>query len=268
MVRGLYTNSASMQLLIDKMDAVGNNIANVSTNGYRRKGVFLRQLIGAEQALERNNLELRERADEPLIRNTPDAHVHALCCAPRGGQMHLTGEIATYTDYTPAGLHETGNPLDIALGGDGFFSIATANGTAYTRDGQFSLDSNGYLVDSHGRYVQGEGGPIQITGGSVEIGEEGEVIVDNEVVTRLSIRTFNTDDLVRVEDSLFVPADGAAGTEVEHPIVKQGYLELSNVNIVNEMVDMISVQRHYEANAKVIRAQDETLQKAVNEIAK
>ncbi|MCD4830117.1 MAG: flagellar basal-body rod protein FlgF [Candidatus Cloacimonetes bacterium] len=270
MVEGLYKNSASMQLLIDKMSAIGNNLANVSTNGYQRKGVFFRQLVAEEQALERNQIGLRNLHTENLTYNPHrfSPHVHTSCCRPRGMQRRLDGEIATFTDYSPGGMRQTGNPLDVALNGEGFFTVLTPDGVAYTRDGQFSLDATGNLVTSAGFFVQGEGGPVQITGGQVEIAPMGEIIVDNEVVNRLMIRNFDTEGLARVKDALYRPLHQSGGEPVESPGVMQGYLELSNVNIVREMVDMIAVQRHYDANGKVIRAHDETLRKSVNNVGK
>lgn len=270
MVNGLYKNSASMQMAIDRMSAIGNNLANVTTNGYQRKSVFYRQLISEDQALERNEIGLRNLHNEELTYNPHrfDPHVHTSCCRPRGMQRRLDGEIATFTDYSPGGMKETGNPLDVALSSEGFFTVLTPDGIAYTRDGQFTLDSNGSLVTKNGYYVQGEGGPVQINGEHVEIGQRGEIIVDGEIVNQLMVRQFDTEDLTRVRDAMYVPRDSAGGVPVEQPEIMQGYLELSNVNIVREMVDMISTQRHYEANSKVIRAIDQSLQKTVNNVGK
>ena len=270
MVEGLYKNSASMQLLIDKMNAIGNNLANATTTGYQRKSVFFRQLIEEEQALERNEIGLRHLHNEPRTYNEHQVnpHVHTSCCRPRGAQRHLQGEIATFTDYTSGGMRQTGNALDVALNGEGYFTVLTPDGLAYTRDGQFTLDAEGNLVTSAGYYVQGEGGPIQITGEHVEIAPKGEIVVDGQVVNQLMVRRFEPDALLRVQEAMYRPQSSTGGEAVEAPEVMQGFLELSNVNVVREMVDMIAAQRHYEANAKVIRAQDETLQKSVTNVGK
>ncbi len=262
MVRGLYQNSASMQLLIDRMDVTANNMANANTNGYKRQGVFFRQLIGAEQALERNQMTLKQ------IRNHPFTWQNSDCCTKRGQLRKLQGDISTYTDYSEGPIEQTGNPLDVAISGKGFFAVQTPDGIGYTRDGQFKIDQDGNLVTSEGYMVQGESGPIQITGGSVFINEEGEFGQDGVVVNKLMIRDFPEDTLMHIRGGVMFPQGENVSASETDVRVLQGHLEDSNVVVVKEMVEMIAVQRHFQANQKVISATDSTLQKTANDIGK
>ncbi len=262
MVRGLYQNSSSMQLLQDRMDVIANNMANVSTNGYKRQGVFYRQLIGAEQALDRNQITLKQLREHPFTWQNSD------CCTRRGQVRQLQGDISTYTDYADGPVKETGNPLDIAINGKGFFVVQTPEGTGYTRDGQFKIDQDGNLVTSEGYLVQGEAGPIQITGDMVNINAKGELGQDGVIVNKLMIRDFPEDTLMNISRGVMYPQGENVSAQEADVNVLQGYLESSNVVVVKEMVDMISTQRHFQANEKVINAMDTTLRKTANDIGK
>lgn len=262
MVRSLYQNSSSMQLLLDRMDVVSNNMANVDTNGYKRRDVFFRQLIGAEQALERDEIELRR--DE----NLPLTHSEDPCCRLRGVPFRFKGDISTYTDYSHGPVKETGNPLDVALASEGFFTIQGPDGIGYTRDGQFKLNENGSLVTADGFFVLGESGPIEITGNALEISQKGHIIVDGNIINQLMIRDFDRQDLVRTRHALYVPSGENPEALPVNPNVQQGYLETSNVNPVQEMVRMISTQRHYETNANLITSVDRVLEKTVSQLGR
>jgi flagellar basal-body rod protein FlgG len=262
MVRGLYQGSGAMQYLIEKTDVIGNNIANSSTNGFKRQGVFFRQLIDAEQALENDQIHTMETAKGD--RYTMQLHRG---CNPPGTPYTPEGDISTYTDFTEGGIRETGNPLDVAITGEGYFVVETPQGTAYTRDGQFKVDRTGKLVTAQGYPVSGEGGPIQITGEKVSIAEDGTISVDGNRVNKLALRAFDEEKLVQNRDGLVVLPESNTPQSVE-PHVQQGMLETSNVNPVREMVEMIAAQRHYDANSKVIQTIDSSLQKSVNDIGR
>jgi flagellar basal-body rod protein FlgG len=172
-------------------------------------------------------------------------------------------------DYAPGVFDRTGNPLDMAIEGDGFFTLEADDGTTVlTRSGSFVVDSNGYLAFPGGFRVVGDGGPIQVGSGQVNVSQTGEVEVNGAAVGRITPRTLDDlDKLKRIGGSLFaVPT----GEELISPLsytVRQGYLETSNVNVVDEMVDMMVAYRTYEANARALTTQDETLDQLMNRVA-
>lgn len=180
------------------------------------------------------------------------------------------------TDYSPGELIETGGTFDLALLGDGFFQIQGEDGTTYyTRDGSFVINGEGYLSTLRGELVLGVGGPIVIDGEDVLIDGSGVVRVDgNEVGTIDVVSIGNKEFLRKIGNNLYRMALDEQGEEIpaeEEPFegeVLQGYLEGSNVNAISEMVEMITLLRDFEASQRVIRAQDEMLEKASNEIGR
>lgn len=233
-------NSSSMQYLQEKMDVVSNNLANSNTNGYKRNGLFIDQLIGAEQANIRNQIK------QPLP----------------------AGELKTYTEFTQGGVRETQNKFNFAINGDGFFSVETPNGVAYTRDGQFTVNEQGILTTVNGYPVLGQSGTIKVESEKFSVTEDGTIAMNNEIVDKFDIKSFSIFEGVQMSDNLWRPKDDQVEVNTVDPQVKQGYLELSNVSIVKEMVDMISIQRWYNVNERSIRTNDDALNKAVNNIAR
>lgn len=175
------------------------------------------------------------------------------------------------TDFTLGELMETGGKLDVALNQSGFFRVMDEEGNIYyTRDGAFTLNGEGALVTATGEYVQGINGIIYINGEQVEITKNGTVIVDGNVVGRLYIVDLeNREFLRKVGHNLYQMAEDAEPQEIPYEgEVLQGYLEGSNVNPIDEMVEMITLLREFEASQKIIRVQDEMLEKASNEIGR
>lgn len=179
-------------------------------------------------------------------------------------------------DFTQGGFINTGNSLDLALNGEGFFKIQTQRGVRYTRNGTFTLNSNKMLVTQNGDLVLGDRGPISIQGGRVEINELGEIWVEDEttgemgMVGKPAIVDFvKKDQFTKEGESLFIyngsPAEekAAVGTTV-----RQGELEMANITTVLEMTRMIETMRGYESCMKTLQALDETDSKAINELGK
>lgn len=246
MIRGLYISSSGMLAEMARNDVVANNLANVNTAGFKKDVATFRAF--PELLMKRLN-DTTDHANQPVIGNL--------------GAGAIVDEVATL--YDPGQLRQTENSFDIALEGNNFFTIETPNGNMYSKNGSFGLDSNGYLVNAGGNYVLGQKGRIMVTGKDFTISQTGQITVDGNVVDNLRIASFNNvrTDLKKVGDSLFsgnAPQPQAPGR------VLQGYLENSNVNAVNEMVDMITIMRAYEANQKAIQAHDSTLDKAVNQV--
>ena len=196
--------------------------------------------------------------------------VMALKARPMGhGDYPLVVEIAErIPDLSPGIMKPTGDPLDLAIGSEGFFVVETPQGVRYTRKGTFRVDEEGYLVTSQGYRVLGKGGAIALEGAEVVVNEAGDVIVGGEVVDSLRVVSFPKGaNLIREGDGLF-RFEGPEGEliEVEDPQVKQGFLEGSNVSPVLEMVKLIEVSRVFEAYQRALHTADDIARGALEEI--
>ena len=255
MLRGLYTGWTGMVTEQKRLDVISNNLANADTLGYKQESV-------SSQSFDKLlTIKIRD--------GSQSYHNQAIGTMSLGVKV---GEV--YTDYSQGSIRGTSSPLDLALSGSGFFTITTTNAkgetvTRYTRDGSFQLTKDGYLVDSQGNRVQGSGGDIQIDPNAKDITiDNSRITVDGEVKDTLKIVDFeNYDYILKTGDNLYRVVDGATET-TSNASVLQGYTEQSNVNVVSEMVDMITVTRAYEANQKMIRSQDSMLEKAVNQVGR
>lgn len=236
MDRGLYIAASGMLTELARQDQLANDLANASTPGYK-----------ADRTAQAS-------FDDMLI-------VNEQMGVPIGSLPAGTGVAEVRTDLSQAPLRLTGEPLDLALDGDGFFAVKTANGTQYTRNGQFAVDARGQLVTALGDPVlDSKGVPIVLPGtGDPVIGPDGAVTMDGKAVGTIAVVSLK--GAVKQGDSLFTgsPTTRATGTQV-----RQGYLEGSGVNPAEAMVDVISSMRAYEAAQRVIHAIDETLGRAVN----
>lgn len=245
MIKGIYHSAAGMIARQRQLDVIANNLANVDTVGFKAEKVVFRASLTAS------------------LGSPPAAQGEKLVTAERG--------ISTIPSF--GSLHETGNPLDVAIEGNGYFMIETDSGIAYTRDGRFQLNPDGELVTLNGDRVLAEGGTVQIPEGSLRINPEGEIVLKNDdnqmeqIIDRLRVVTFeNYEDLRPLRNGLF--ATDQQPLNIEEPSIKPGYLEDSTVNPIEQMVEMIQANRIYEASSKAIQAQDSTLGKAVNEVGK
>lgn len=261
MIRGLYTSGWSMMANTKKMDVIANNLANVNTNAYKKDTVVFESFPNM----------LTRRLNDTASKLNPTGVV---------GDMSLGNDVGeVFTFYNQGSILKTGNKLDLAIhdskaqnpNSSAFFTVRApdANGNIkeyYTRDGAFSLNSNRQLVTKDGYLVMGQNGAITLRDDNFSVQDDGTIVVNGNRVDRLMIREFSdTTTLRKYGDNL---VERTAQTQ-EQPFtgaIEHGFLEQSNVNIVKEMVDMITVTRSYEANQKILQAQDGTLDKAVNEI--
>jgi flagellar basal-body rod protein FlgG len=244
MVNGLYTATSGMMPRITQMDNVANNLANISTHGYKKSSVFLRELITAASALDHaQGIERTETPEE------------------------------VWVDYTQGTFDPTGDVFDIALNGSGFLRVRdmTNNAVYYTRDGHFHLDPNGMMVNNQGMALLDDRyNFILVEGDDVEIMGNGEIVVDDESQSRIGLSDFNPADyhsLRHIGYGLFEKPE-ALNESYASPMTKflQGHLEDANVDSVKTMVDMIEIFRIYELGQKAVQIQDQTLQHVVNEV--
>jgi len=175
-------------------------------------------------------------------------------------------------DFTQGAVVKTDNPLDVALGPQGLFKVETPDGIKYTRNGNFSLSSEGILVDKSGNPVMGQGGAVFIDtvapNTSVNIDEYGQIFLNNEILDTLDVVSFeNMERLEKTGENLFVYA-GETADEItlENVRIKAGSLEQANVQVVEEMAKMIDYQRMFETYTKSIKTFDEIDSKAINEV--
>ena len=257
MLKGLYTAYTGMVNEQHRMDTLTNNLANSATVGFKKEGAT------SEAFRDVLAYKIKDRSETPNL-------------ARRLGAMSMGVKIGeNYTDYTEGPLHETGNTYDLAITGPGFFAIEFTNkagvtSTKYTRDGNFTLTEEGYLVTKDGDFVLDEDGerieldPLL----SSEILENGAVYQDGSLVATIGVTDFEDYNyLEHYGETLFQPVAGATEQDAEGQIIS-GYLEHSNVQVVKEMVEMINVSRAYETNQKIVQTYDTSLEIAVNQLGK
>lgn len=263
MLRALYTAATGSQTQQFNIDVIANNVANVNTTGYKKARAEFQDLLS----------QTYQAAGAINDQGTTD---------PVGIQVGLGVQVsATQRVFLPGSISQTGNPLDLAIQGDGFFTVLTDSGeNAYTRDGNFKKDANGTLVTSDGYPVQ-PNVTIPADATDISIGLNGAVFVRQAgsatltQVGQLQLARFsNPAGLESIGRNLFqeTPASGTAvqGTagqgEFSKTTITQGFLEGSNVQIVEELINLITAQRAFEANSNVIKAADEILQTSNNTV--
>ena len=229
-IRDIQNLSKDMISRIIKQEVIANNLANINTAGFKKDRVFQKELDSAGN-------RIKEDVNEVTV-------------------------------FQQGALRDTGNPLDLAISGDGFFTIDIDGKQYYTRDGHFYIDSTGFLRLTNSGLVMGENGPIQING-EVEIDKNGRVAVKGEEIDRIKISTFTQPyPLKKHGNTLFEALDNAEELPADNYSVLQGYVEESNVNPVEEMVRMMTTLRYFEADQRVLKTHDELLDKAANQIGR
>lgn len=265
MVKGLYTAYTGMVEEQRRLDVLTNNLANADTTGYKREGTV-------NQAFS-DRLAIRIKDTGSYMLNVGI------------GGMRLGDKVGeTYSDFSQGNFQVTDVKSDVGISGRGFFAVAHANNAGervirYTRDGAFTVDVNGYLRTSDGDYVLNNFGALNsnINAGNYvridpaseyTIGYDGRITQNNQVVSQIGLVDFQDYNyLSKGEDNLYSAVDGAT-VQRSDATLEQGVLEASNVNVVDEMVNMITIQRAYEAGQKVIQTEDSTLDKAANTVGR
>lgn len=247
MIRGIYTSGLGMTRETKRLDIVSNNLANASTTGFKSDGA----VCGTFKKALSDVMVSGSRID--VANYTPDV-------------------VNTYTKFSQGSLQNTGNTTDLAISNDdnAFFTVEDNSGNKlYTRDGAFIVDKDNYLVTSEGYKVLGTDGYININENEFGISVTGQISNNNgNVIGNLLITSFdNPETLSKIGNNMLEASDESVGKKFSGE-VQQGYLEMSNVNTVNEMVNMIAISRAYEANQKVLQSQDEMLGKAVSDVGR
>ncbi len=240
---GYYAACAGLAAQTQALELVAHNLANLATTGYRGQQTTFRSLLAAHGTLGTNGLNIAVNDFGVL-----------------GGSR---------LDLTSGSLVPTGNPLDVAIAGSGFFTVQSAPGVLYTRDGSFHVSPMGQLVTSQGNAVLGEQGPVILPSGNVAISSDGTISVDGSVVDKLRLAEFApSTNLTAVGNATYSAPSGSALIAAQSS-VSQGVLESSNVSPTEAVVQLIMVQRNTEMLARALSALDGQLnQIAVQDLPK
>lgn len=262
LLKGLVSASNGMQALIDMNDTTANNVANVNTVGYKKANLIFQNIY-----------------DSSVVEKTSDS---------QSGDVRNLGELSvgsrvqklTY-DFSQGALNRTNSPFDMAIEGDGFFKVqsSTTGEISYTRNGSFTINNNSFLVTKDGDYVlDNESKRIQIStdgkkmhsNNDLVVTEKGQIQINHEL-NQTTLQTIGVYDFKNKEDmqcvgaSKFKPTNPTTNKEVkaEKFIVQQGALEMSNANVVNEMIKTINTSRNYETLSKVVKSSNDSLERAM-----
>jgi flagellar basal-body rod protein FlgG len=257
MIRSLWTAATGMATQQLNIDVIAHNLANANTTGFKRS---------------------RANFEDMIYQTTvaPGSQTQTGTEIPTGIQVGMGSRTAAVQKiFTQGNFTDTSNPLDMAIEGQGFFKVLRGTDETYTRSGDFKMDKDGFIVDAMGNRLQPEvsipSTAIQVTvdpGGLVSAVDQTGTVV---TTTQLNLYRFaNEGGLVSVGKNLFIISDSSGEAQEGTPgqdgfgTLMQGFLESSNINVVEEMVNMIAGQRAYEANSKIIKTSDEMLQMANN----
>lgn len=239
---GMFAALSGSLMAETRMDRISNNLANVNTPGFKKdKSGFESVLAGTT-----NQVPQSTTADPILQKEN------------------------LFIDFAPGSIAHTGNSLDMAIDGDGFFVVETPNGLAYTRQGNFRVNRDGALTTTDGYPVQGQQGVINnLKGSQIDIDGKGVITVDGSVAGTIRMIDFEKPyTLKKAGSALFVAENNQTQEKQAAGQLRQGHLEGSNVETVTEMVQMIQATRDYESYSKVIKSFDDMTNKAANELGR
>ncbi|MCC7353016.1 MAG: flagellar hook-basal body protein [Anaerolineae bacterium] len=247
MIRGLYASASSLLSLLHRQEALSHNLANINTPGFKQEVVVAQK--GTTWGLVQ---------DWGNARYSPTI----------GGFTYVVEPGETELDYRQGPLENTQRPLDIAIAGDGFFRVQTPDGVRLTRDGTFHRDSAGNIVTAEGYFLLGDNGPIRIGEGTPYVATDGSIYLPGQTTPAARIALARVGDVAALQtegDNLLNP--GNAPVEVIPPaqtVLKQGFVEQSNVDVAGTVVSMMLALRSYEATQRTMRLQDEALQRVLD----
>jgi flagellar basal-body rod protein FlgF len=278
-VRGLYTGASGMVVQMERMDAISNNLANVDLTGYKKDTAITKAFPDM----------LMRRMNDDGLHVFPVGSVDSSPIVGRLGTGVEMNEV--FTVFDQGALKQTENDFDVALESKGFMTVQTPLGERLTRNGSFLVNADGFLVTKTGDLVLGENGPVRLKKNNFVIDRDGTIwqnatfagdtkrLVSQEEnqweniekVDRLKLVDVKRDRFLKKEGNSYWKTTEESGDAfilggTERPRVRQGFLEAANVNAVSEMVDMIEVNRAYDANQRTIQTEDSLLGKLLNEV--
>lgn len=240
-VRGFYTAGSGMITSGRKLDIAGENISNSSTSGYKKDEVVTGSF--ADQLISKIG-----NGSNPI------------------GSVSMGQAInSTNVDFEQGAITETGNPFDLAISGEGFFTVqGKDNATYYTRNGHFELDNQGFITNADGARLLGVNGAINTGGQLFTVSSDGGVYIGNTLIDNLSIyNPTDTSTMVKHGSSGMFTDNGMSAQKPFTGSIGQGYVESSNVSMVDEMMGMMSSQRSFQSCSQVVKMIDETIEQAV-----
>lgn len=236
---GIYSSIAGANAREIELEVIANNMANAQTTGFKEMN------ISFTSEVDKNRNESEEQKQQSLVRE---------------GLSHI--------NYAQGSVYETGNPLDMAIQGEGFFEIQTPVGLRYTRNGNFSLTEDGAVVTGNGDAVMGTQGPLRIpAGGTIAISQAGDISIDGDNLGKIKVVDFTDRSKLKAEGNTYYSAEGSDFTTNNRFQVAQSHLESSNVDIIHNLTRMIEVSRAYEAQQKTLTKQIQASQQ-LNQVAK
>lgn len=239
MLLRLRNSYASMSTMVRQQERIANNLANANTVGYKRARTF------TEALNERLDAEQAPQSDR---------------------------NVRQWSTLDQGALEKTGNPLDVAIDGDGFFVVLDPETDVprYTRAGRFSLDADGFVRDPSGRFVEGQAGPLQLPPNTtrIEIHKSGEIVADGQPAGQLRLVHFADPLQLRPLDGVTFDAAGQEPEDVPNPSLLQGHVEQSNVDPIHEMTEMIEHFRLFETQQKLLQTNDQVLGQITRDLGK
>lgn len=266
--KGIYTALSGAMAQNLKLETTANNLANINTPAFKK-----------DQQVFREYLTAYEKSPEVIQVPKIPASIESFY-ETQGADKSYVDPIGTYTNFAQGGLKATGNKLDVAIDGPGFFEVATTKGTRLTRSGSFTIDGLGQLVTRDGYPILKKAEPGAdpasrvikvVSNDEMKISHSGEIFQGDESLGQLSVvQLANNNALQKEGQNLFSfrPNQVAQVSPVTNPKIEQGFLETSNVNIVQEMTDMIMATRLFESTQKAMQAYDSMAEKLVNVVPK
>ncbi len=227
-----------------RMDIISNNLANTNVMGFKKDVISFQELLKGAEAEDGQGGGTDETSPDPAL-------------------------VQIRTDVSQGDIRFTGNNLDFAIYGEGFFKVDTPDGIRFTRKGNFTLDNAGYLITQDGHRVLGEGGPIPLSGDRIQADGRGVITVDGSEVGRISMVNFENGSAL-MKDGMGFYRNSMEEPEIpvdSETLIQQGYVELSNVNVAEEMVNMIHSIRAFESYQKSIQILDGVNNRAINEVS-
>jgi flagellar basal-body rod protein FlgF len=263
--KGIYTAVSGAIAQSNRLDTIANNLANANTTSFKKdRQVFNEYLTAHEKMPDTMNI--------PRVPASIESFYDM-----NGGDKSYVDTAGTYTSFTQGALKQTGSTLDVAIEGKGFFEVATPEGVRWTRNGSFQIDGSGKLVTKEGQPVlkEGTGDPagrtIQIGDRNITVGDRGDIYVGDNLVGKLSIIDIKEkDQLDKQGNSLYKLKETSNSQPVAATDLKvhQGYVEASNINVVEEMTDMITAQRLFETTQQAVKAYDHMDEKLLGGLGK